>query len=199
MRRKAPDFIKRLQKDEQFVLKELMELQFLFYKACKMLQNKADVNIVVSETMFDVWNKRSTFTDEEHLLAHIRTVLHNKTVDLLKSRAKYALYGAFPEDFPFDMDTNEIEITETESVIKKWMDTVMNKLPPKRRKVVELLRKQYTDEEVAAELKMSVNNVQTHKYHAVKDFKELIERMSDDEKRKWGFFFLLWIMVFYFF
>lgn len=128
----------------------------------------------VQDVFIKVWEDKITFENENHATGFFYKAVKNKCLDYLKSKqykvteryelAKLETY----ETEAFFM--SEAVVIETTVVI----ENALNTLPNKAAQVIRLSIKDYTNNEIAKQLSISVNTVKDHKKVAYRKLRGLL-------------------------
>ncbi|MEP1489174.1 MAG: sigma-70 family RNA polymerase sigma factor [Algibacter sp.] len=127
----------------------------------------------VQEVFIKVWEDNIAFKSENHAIVFFYLAVKNKCINYLKSKhykvtERYELTNleAFETE---DSYMPEAVVIETTAVI----DKAISKLPEKAAQVIRLSIEDYTNNEIADELSISINTVKDHKkvaYRKLRDF-----------------------------
>ncbi|TGV02176.1 RNA polymerase sigma-70 factor [Flavivirga rizhaonensis] len=127
----------------------------------------------VQEVFVKVWEDKITFQNENHATGFFYKAVKNKCLNYLKSK-QYKVTERYELANLEVYDTEEYYISEavaieTTAVIEK----AINKLPEKAAQVIRLSIEDYTNNQIADELSISINTVKDHKkiaYRKLRDF-----------------------------
>ncbi len=127
----------------------------------------------VQEVFLKVWEDKITFQNDNHATGFFYKAVKNKCLNHLKSK-KYKVTERYDLANIETYETEEFYMSEavtieTTAVIEK----AINKLPEKAAQVIRLSIEDYTNNEIANELSISVNTVKDHKkvaYRKLRDF-----------------------------
>ncbi|AXP82138.1 ECF RNA polymerase sigma factor SigW [Mariniflexile rhizosphaerae] len=159
-------------KDYNKLFKSLYPQLCVFaYKYLDSLETSKDI---VQEVFIKVWEDRTVFHDEGHTTGYFYKAVRNKCLNHLKSKQhllteRYGqenmeIYGT--EEFLM----SEAVIVETTVII----EDAIRALPVKAAQVIRLSIKDYTNDEIAKALSISVNTVKDHKKVAYRKLRKLL-------------------------
>jgi RNA polymerase sigma-70 factor (ECF subfamily) len=142
--------------------------------ACKYLDNLETSKDIVQEVFIKVWEDRTTFQDGDHTTGYFYKAVRNKCFNHLKSRRHQLTERCGQENMEaYDTEEflmSEAVVVETTVIIENAIRT----LPAKAAQVIRLNIKDYTNEEIAKALSISVNTVKDHKKVAYRKLKKLL-------------------------
>jgi len=155
--------------DKKYAFKDIFKEYYasqLFF-AIKLISSKHDAEDIVQDVFMNIWKNKPIFKNEIAFKAYIYLSTRNKCLDYLKK--KRPLFRSVEEahDIP-----NELEILVKEEIFR-ILDIAIDKLPNQTKEVIRLSLKGYSIQQVADELKVSVNTVKTLKSRAYKVLKEV--------------------------
>ncbi|AXP79337.1 ECF RNA polymerase sigma factor SigW [Mariniflexile rhizosphaerae] len=160
-------------KDYSTLFKSLYPQLCVF--AHKYLDNLELSKDIVQEVFIKVWEEKTTFQDENHTTDYFYKAVRNKCLNHLKSKQhllteRYGqenmeIYGT--EEFLM----SEAIVVETTVIIENAIKT----LPAKAAQVIRLSIKDYTNDEIAKALSISINTVKDHKKVAYRKLRKLLD------------------------
>ncbi|MEP5600614.1 MAG: RNA polymerase sigma-70 factor [Algibacter sp.] len=165
--------------ENQLTLKSYKQLfESLYPQLCvfayKYLNDFDTSKDFVQDVFIKVWEDKITFENDNHATGFFYKAVKNKCLDYLKSKeykvteryelAKLETY----ETEAFFM--SEAVVIETTVVI----ENALNTLPNKAAQVIRLSIKDYTNNEIAKQLSISVNTVKDHKKVAYRKLRGLL-------------------------
>ncbi|GAA3603728.1 RNA polymerase sigma-70 factor [Flavivirga amylovorans] len=164
--------------DNEFTLKAYKALfDSLYPQLCVFAYkylNDLDISKDITQEVFvKVWEDKITFQNENHATGFFYKAVKNKCLNYLKSK-QYKVTERYELANVETYETEEYYISdavviETTAVIEK----AINKLPEKAAQVIRLSIEDYTNNQIADELSISVNTVKDHKkvaYRKLRDF-----------------------------
>lgn len=143
--------------------KEFFETYFSLYLqfALKYIADEEICKDIVQEAFINYWKQENNFNNEAALKAYLYKSIRNGCLNQMRHkniRQKY--FESLPEDW-------ESEDYFMENVIKEEVASIVlqeiNKLSETSRKILLRSLDGYSNEEIAEELRISVNTVKTHK------------------------------------
>ena len=132
--------------------------------AFNYLFDKNECEDIVQDVFITFWEQKKTFPNLISLKAYFYTSIRNMCLNRIKHDLVKRKY--------FQESVNKIDTTEyfLEGILRKEANGIIydeiNKLPFMEKKVLLLSLKEYSNEEIATELKIKVNTVKTHKSRA---------------------------------
>lgn len=159
-------------KDYNKLFKSLYPQLCVFaYKYLNDLEISKDI---VQEVFIKVWEDKTAFEDEDHTTGYFYKAVRNKCLNDLKSK-RHLLTERYGEQ---NIETYETEeflmseavVVETTVIIEK----AIKELPNKAAQVIRLSIKDYTNDEIAKKLSISVNTVKDHKKVAYRKLRNLL-------------------------
>ena len=139
----------------------------------RYISDHGAVEDVVQETFINLWEKRGIYSDMVYFKAS-----ENNTV-----RVVNALFYLRQHKVSEDVDPGIEDDTESalnaiiEEEVHREIIAAIDKLPPERRRVVELSMVGYSQEEIAEKLNISVNTVKTQKRKAYAFLREELQHL----------------------
>ncbi len=163
------ELFRQIKKNDAKSLKELYERYYdkLCYFSFGYVKSVDVSKDVVSDVFLNIWIKKETLTIETNLKAYFYKATRNRALRLLsKEKSNFENLKIVDSLNMFSDDTaiGTLEYEELESVI----ESILNKLPPKRQVVFRLSRiDKLSYKEIAEALSISVNTVQNHMIKAM--------------------------------
>ena len=159
-------------KDYSTLFKSLYPQLCVF--AYKYLDNLETSKDIVQEVFIKVWEDKTVFQDEDHTTGYFYKAVKNRCLNHLKSK-QHLLTARYGQEYPESYDTEEFlmseaVIVETTVIIENAIKT----LPEKAAQVIRLSIKDYTNDEIAKALSISVNTVKDHKKVAYRKLRKLL-------------------------
>ncbi|MFR7877499.1 MAG: RNA polymerase sigma factor [Butyricimonas paravirosa] len=130
------------------------------------------VEDVVQETFINLWEKRGICTDMVYFKAYLYKSLRNNALFYLRQHKVSEEVDPGIED-----DTESALNAIIEEEVHREIIAAIDKLPPERRRVVELSMVGYSQEEIAEKLNISVNTVKTQKRKAYAFLREELQHL----------------------
>ncbi len=146
------------------VFNEFYASQVLF--ASKIIKNLHDSEDIVQEVFLSIWKSKPVFKNEIAFRAYIYLSTRNKCIDYLRKKKPF-----FESVDKAENIENEIDILIREEAYR-LLDKAISALPNQTREIMKFAMKGLSVQEIAEELKISVNTVKTLKSRAYKALKE---------------------------
>lgn len=161
-------------KAEVFCLKNL-----LFRLALRMLNNTAEAEDAVQQTMLKMWKKKDDLNRIENLRAFVIKALQNDCLNRLKKeQTSIRHHGQFSKTQPLSTEISE------EGMVKIIKDEI-NKLPEKQKLIIQLSDVEGFDtKEIAVIAEIDEGAVRTNLSRARQKIKMYIIKLQEYEERK---------------
>lgn len=176
---KANSELLRLLKEGNMVAFDTIYGQFshkLFSFVFKILKNEAEADDIVQEVFVKIWESREKLGDYKLLNSYIFTIAYNNSIDLIRKRINNNKYLEHLKNSSVIQITpatiSEIEFNELNTQVEKLIAKL-----PERQKQVYLLHREtgLTYPEIAEQLGISKNTVETHMVKALKYLRQNID------------------------
>ena len=126
----------------------------------------------MQETFINLWEKRGIYSDMVYFKAYLYKSLYNNALFYLRQHKVSEDVDPGIED-----DTESALNAIIEEEVHREIIAAIDKLPPERRRVVELSMVGYSQEEIAEKLNISVNTVKTQKRKAYAFLREELQHL----------------------
>lgn len=172
--------LNRLKKGDTAAFEELYNIfSAKIYHFIKLsIKSKEDSQELTQEVFITIWKEREQINVNKSIQAFLYVIAKNKINDHLRkvlNEKKYLESVIHSYKFSDDDLQNVIDYRDTKNVIQH----LIKLLPPRRRQVFELSRiKGYTYKEIAEELQISENTVDTQMRKAIAYLKEGFVNLS---------------------
>ncbi|WP_236951661.1 sigma-70 family RNA polymerase sigma factor [Mariniflexile rhizosphaerae] len=121
-----------------------------------------------------VWEDKTTFQDENHTTGYFYKAVRNKCLNHLKSK-RHQLTERYADQNIKTYETEEFLMSEAVVVeTTVIIENAIKELPDKAAQVIRLSIKDYTNDEIAKKLSISVNTVKDHKKVAYRKLRNLL-------------------------
>lgn len=139
---------------------------------------------IVQSVFVKIWESRGTIDANKNLEALIYTIARNTIINIHR-RKMYELlhqeniYSDEKELMDRDLENIGLEDELDAVMVAKLVDQFIDELPPERRKIFILSRKQYlTNKEIAEKLGISVNTVESQMTKAIASIRTKLEKYN---------------------
>lgn len=173
-----------LSREKQLVLKVIegnheafaqlydMYAERLYYFALRFMISKEDAENVTQEVFVKLWETRDRIDVNLSFSSYIFTIAKNTIFNIHRKRVNEQAYlehlGKYLETNRVRLE-NEIEYRD----IENHLERLINELPPQRKKVFELSRKQgLSHKEISNQLNISEKTIETHIRLALKTLRD---------------------------
>lgn len=137
----------------------------LFYAfAYRYLKDKQDIKDLLQECYIKMWSNKKQISALESPLNYIFTMIKNRALNHIRDNKKSFVGLESIRDLNSKEDFDK---TIFEAECSKAIVDAIRELSPQSREVINKIIEGHTMEEVANELKISINTVKTIKYRAV--------------------------------
>ncbi|MFW5759911.1 MAG: RNA polymerase sigma-70 factor [Cyclobacteriaceae bacterium] len=145
----------------------------LFNFVYKTLKNKEDAEEIVQDTFVKLWQSKHLIVPEIVSDGYIYTIAKNSILNLL--RKKFPATDSFEDLLQFEPVDNHTEEQIFFSDLSELSQSVINKMPHKRKLIYNLSRgKGYSNQEIADELNISKKTVEVQMTKALRFLRENI-------------------------
>jgi RNA polymerase sigma-70 factor (ECF subfamily) len=122
-----------------------------------------------------LWEKQNSISFDQDLLPYLYTIAKNTFLNNCQHEAiKYVYRNYVLTNFSANDDKTEQELDSL--FLEDFFETLVDLLPPKRKKVFLMSRKEnMSSKEIAKKLNVSQNTVETHLHLALKTLKKQME------------------------
>lgn len=180
-------FIEKLRKNDPSVMDDLFAVYHkkLYYFAFAYLKNEEDSMDIVQEVFIKIWKNRLNLLTDSNFDSYIFSISKNTIISVFRRRATEIKYRDFfsEKEIINSLDTEEQVNYE---MLNERYNELVNKLPPKRKEIFLLSRKDgLSHKEISQLKKISCKTVEDHINKALTFFK--------DNKLNMG----IWAMLFY--
>lgn len=159
----------------------------LYKKAFDRIKSSDEAEDMIQDLFIDLWMKRETLTINVSLSAYLFTAIKYKVINYIEANIVRHNYLKLLNKAEIDYDdaTNQSLICID---MEGWMNSEIQKLPPKVKRVFELSRQEnLTIKEIAKKLEVSDQTVKNQIGKALKTLKLHLNNISA------GLFFICWI------
>lgn len=174
--------LEQFNKGNELAFKKLFDS--FFRSSCafvkRYIPDHEGVEDVVQETFINLWEKRGIYTDMVYFKAYLYKSLYNNALFYLRKHKVNEEIDPGLED-----DTESALNAIIEEEVHREIIAAIEKLPPERRKIVELSMMGFSQEEIADKLEISVNTIKTQKIKAYAFLREELQHL---------FVFLLFVL-----
>ncbi len=163
--------IKRFNQGDEKAFKTLYK-EF-FKPACvfasRYVKSDADVIDIIQETFLNIWEKREVFISVGFFKAYLYKAVRNNCFKYIRDKQvenKYINQQNISEEGESFLRAIVVEEVHREII------NVLNKLPEERRKIMMLVLAGLNNNQIAEDLKISVNTIKTQKKRAYSYLRE---------------------------
>lgn len=177
---KIPDkkLVNQLQKGDR----KAFDTLFYRYKkgmvhfCASLLKDYDEAENIVQESFIKIWEIRERLDPDKGIEAYLYTIIRNKSYDYFKRLEKeYALQAQLKHN-TWDMELMTVPSDET---IPVSLETLIQSLPPKRRKIISLIIEHgKSHKEIAQEMDISISTVKNQMVKAKKHLQTRIDPAS---------------------
>lgn len=146
----------------------------LYYFAFRFLKTSDDAEELTQDVFIKIWETRERLDPENSFNAYLFTIAKNTIFNLHRKKLNEIAYREYLRnhfDEVYSKTENDVMLSELKAVI----DRCIEKLPPMRKKVFELSRKQgLSYKEISEHLNISDKTIETHIRLALKSIREIL-------------------------
>jgi len=151
----------------------------LFVTAVKVIRSKEDAADIVQEVFLSVWNRRRELAITGSLAGYLQTSVKYQAIHYIEKNITRRNYLETLGDLAAASSAPTAEISLQVKELQEVVQTVIENMPPRMRKVYELSRKEYlSHKQIAAALGMSEETVKKHIQHAMRLLKTALGRTT---------------------
>lgn len=156
------------------LLQELILILEKYFQ--KKVQNPTDIEDLIQETLISIHKARHTYDNKLSLLNWIYSIAYCRYVDYIRKISKIKKNEIQLETFP-DVITNREKEMNFLYEEKNRMESVLNKLSEKERKIFTLLKiEKFSIKEVSKKMQMSEAALKVAAHRIYKKIKKLINQ-----------------------
>ena len=141
----------------------------------KILPIPVAVEDLVQEVFISVWEGKRIFSDEKELTNYLYRACYNNTLLYIRNHQIHDVALSKMLEAQKEEEDRVYALTVKEEIIRQLYQHI-NDLPPEQRRIILLRIEGFTWEEIADQLKVSINTVKTQK---TRSYRFLRERMGD--------------------
>lgn len=173
------DFIKNDSRDSFTLLfkryaKKILNLALYYYN------DKEEAEEIVQEVFLKIWIKRKSINKPEAFESLLYKTAKNLIFDSLKKQVHIKAYAEYLKWGEFHYQTKNTEDTIFYNELNHFYNELLEKLPPKRKEVFILSRKEgLSNKEIAAKLQIFVRTVEEHVRQSIQYLKKIINKRYD--------------------
>ena len=184
----SPEVTVELSREKQIVLKVIegnheafaqlydMYAERIYYFALRFMISKEDAENITQEVFVKVWETRDRLDVNLSLSSYLFTIAKNTIFNLHRKRVNELAYLEHLGNY---LESNQVRL-ENEIIfrdIQDHLEKLINELPPQRKKVFELSRKQgLSHKEISEQLNISEKTIETHIRLALKTLRDGLDR-----------------------
>jgi len=148
----------------------------IYYFALRFMISKEDAENVTQEVFVKLWETRDRIDVNLSLSSYLFTIARNTIFNIHRKRVNEI---AYLEHLSTYLESNHVRL-ENEIIfrdIQEQLERIINDLPPQRKKVFDLSRKQgLSHKEIAEQLNISEKTIETHIRLALKTLREGLDQ-----------------------
>jgi RNA polymerase sigma-70 factor (ECF subfamily) len=134
---------------------------------------------MVQNTFIRIWETRTSLNPDKSFLSYLCTIARNKLVNEYEHRTVEYIHREYILKFHSTID-NSTEKETDRNLLEEFIDRLIEKLPPARKQVFILSKKEMlSNKEIAERLRISESTVQTQLSKAISFLKEHLAKYYD--------------------
>ncbi|WP_455587589.1 RNA polymerase sigma factor [Bacteroides sp.] len=150
----------------------------------KYLYNRDLAEDVVQNVFFKIWERRKEIDESRPFNRYLFTILKNDLLNVLRDRTK-EIFSISENLNLLNSLADEVEEPELDEEQLRLVRKAIEQLSPQKRKIVELkISGEYSNQEIADKLNLSINTIKFQYSQALKELRTII--------RIYSFLLLLW-------
>ncbi len=144
----------------------------LFFFARRLITDTQEAEDIVAECFIKVWNKRGDFQTLQNVKAFLFIATRNACFNFLK--ASQSQHSSHKELFYLSDGIDESAVFQQEitAELLQLLYSDIENLPPKRRKIVEMILQGLTDSQIAEQLNITAKTVRNQRANAIQLLRE---------------------------
>ncbi len=132
----------------------------LYHFSFSVLKSEEDSKEIVQETFYRIWKKRFEIDSSKSFKSFLFTISYNLIIDQLRFRLKEKEYRKFLVYY-FESNENKEEKGKDFETLTKKIETAVEELPEKRRRIFKLSRERgFSHKEIASCLGITTKTVE---------------------------------------
>lgn len=139
----------------------------LFYKAAKKLNDISEAESLVQDVFTDIWNRRTQLNITTALSFYLAGALRFKIINLQAAQQRNKLYIQHITKTHTEEDNHPNQLQDY-TELEKQLSRIIATLPEKCKLVFQLKQQGYSQKEIAEQMQVSENTVETHIKRALK-------------------------------
>lgn len=152
----------------------------IYFFTRKLTNDDEEASDITSMTFAKLFNISQNFDSQTNIRAFLYITARNACFNYLKSkkvqRKKLNELASSSELETEDVSIFEIKTQEEiKAAFLRRLAEAIEKLPPKRRRVLHMVLEGWTIQEIAKMLNLSIHSVNNHKSYALRDLRNLVE------------------------
>jgi len=153
--------------------------RYLYSIAVQYVKDPELAEDALQEVYLKLWTHRTQLDASQSIKAYLATAMRNQIINRLRDDRRAILRHIERQAFLPEADTSteeSITLNEYSSVVRQGLQ-----LLPAQRRLVFTLRSEVglTNEEVASQLRISINTVKIHYYHACRFLRDYLRHHAD--------------------
>lgn len=149
------------------------------------LDNQEEVKDIVQEAFMELWRRRDTMTDPDHVKAFLYRTVYNRTLNLVRHRNIVQGYSEQRRQLElrkleyFQPERSDVMRTIESKELGRMIDSAIDELPEKCRMVFKLSYLHgMKNKEISDVMKISVCTVDTHIFKALRYLRDRLDFLN---------------------
>ena len=141
--------------------------------ALKYIDEQGEAEDIVQELFVSVWEKEEKFMSYASFRVFLYNAVRNACLNRIKHKKVEEKYAAYRQLHPENPELDDYDIMEEE--IYRWLFKTIDELPPRCKEIFLLHLDGKKNEEIAAQLKITLLTVKTQKKKALRYIREKMQ------------------------
>jgi RNA polymerase sigma-70 factor (family 1) len=177
------ELVHRLTQHDAIAFEELFRryYRYLYSVAIQYLKDPALAEDALQEVYLKLWTHREELDPTQSIKAYLAVTMRHQVLNMIRHEKRAILHHIEHQQAYSDSDStteDTLALNDYTAVFKE----ALRQLPAQRRLVFQLrAEKGLTNDEVAAQLQISVNTVKVHYYHASRFLRDYLKTQGGIE------------------
>ena len=135
---------------------------------------------LVQRTFIKVWDNRASVNPEKSFISYLCTIAKNMLLNEYEHQTIQFIYEEYINNIETTENDNSTEKEVDKNLLEEYIDKLADKLPPKRKEIFILSRKEgFSNKEIAKRLNISESTIETQLSKALSFMKGQLKQHYD--------------------